>query len=96
MIFFTTPIGPFHFKSKKNIYDVQKCKKKVYIDNSVIVCGKKSQNIYNVKKKTCFGCFRYEKIQDDGNETGWKEGGGTENQYYSAFHIRECIRTAFA
>ena len=44
---------------------------------------------------TCLGVFRIEEIRDDGNETGWKDLGGTENQYYSAFHIRECTRTSF-
>ena len=51
--------------------------KKSRIDNSVIVCGKSEQNMYNVKKKTCLGVLdRGER--GDTNETSLKEGGGIE------------------
>ena len=29
-------------------------------------------------KKTCFGCFKLQKIRDNDNETGLMEGGGIE------------------
>ena len=32
--------------------------KKKYIDNSVLVCGKRSSNIFIWVKKDLFGCFR--------------------------------------
>jgi len=35
-------------------------------------------NIFYWVKKDLFGCFRIEKIRDNDNETGLKEGGGIE------------------
>ena len=60
-------------------------KKSIFYNNSVIVCVKSIKYIYWVKKDL-FGCFRIEEIRGDVNETGWKEGGGIEMSYYSAFH----------
>ena len=60
------------------------------------MCKRCPKYIYWVKKDL-FGCFRTEEIRDDDNETRIREySGGIENQYYSAFHIRECTRTPFA
>ena len=53
------------------------------------MCVKESKYIYWVKKDL-FGCFRHNGgEQDNGNETGLKEGGGIEMSIYSAFHIRD-------
>jgi hypothetical protein len=60
-------------------------KRKKYDYKTVIMCGKRCQNIfYWVKKKTCLGVLDIEEIRDKDNETGLKEGGRTEMPIYSA------------
>ena len=34
--------------------------------------------MYDVKKKTCLGCFKIKEERDKDNATGLKEGGGIE------------------
>jgi len=40
-----------------------------------------SKYIFIGLKKTCLGSFRIEKIRDNDNKTGLKEGGGIEMSY---------------
>ena len=42
-----------------------------------------------------FGCFRIEEIRDKDNETGLKEGEGTEMSTTVLFHIRDARSLRF-
>ena len=55
----------------------------------LIIVVVKDVQIFITLKKDLFGCFRIEGERDKTNETGLKEGGGTEMSIYSAFHIRD-------
>jgi hypothetical protein len=59
--------------------------KKIYIYNSVIVCGKKCPNIFIGLKNTCLGVLDKRKYVKKDNETGLKEGGVIEIENLQCF-----------